>query len=124
MEVRTLKFVIEACAGRLLNGSEKTPISRVCTDSRQAQAGDLFLALRGERFDGHKFLDVAISAEAQLLNAQEAFIGPSNSKVKLEGFLAENLPYGETLKKMVPPDWNKMDQVRNDWTEHWNREIR
>ena len=71
-----------------------------------------------------KFLDVAISAEAQLLNAQEAFIGPSNSKVKLEGFLAENLPYGETLKKMVPPDWNKMDQVRNDWTERWNREIR
>ena len=31
-------------------------ISRVCTDSRQAQPGDLFLALRGDKFDGHDFL--------------------------------------------------------------------
>jgi UDP-N-acetylmuramoyl-tripeptide--D-alanyl-D-alanine ligase len=32
-------------------------ISRVVTDSRQAQAGDLFVALPGEKFDGHDFLE-------------------------------------------------------------------
>jgi UDP-N-acetylmuramoyl-tripeptide--D-alanyl-D-alanine ligase len=31
-------------------------VSRFCSDSRQAQAGDLFFALDGERFDGHDFL--------------------------------------------------------------------
>ncbi len=31
-------------------------IRRVCTDSRQAQAGDLFFALAGDRFDAHDFL--------------------------------------------------------------------
>ena len=30
--------------------------SRVTTDTRQLQAGDLFVALRGERFDAHDFL--------------------------------------------------------------------
>ena len=28
----------------------------VSTDSRSINAGDLFVALRGERFDGHDFL--------------------------------------------------------------------
>ena len=35
-------------------------VGRVCTDSRQVKEGDLFVALRGDRFDGHLFLtDVA-----------------------------------------------------------------
>ena len=71
-----------------------------------------------------KYIDTAISAEAQLMNAKEAFLGPANSKVKLEGYLAETLAYGENLKKLLAPDWNKLDQVRNEWTERWNREIR
>jgi len=31
-------------------------VGRVCTDSRQLQAGDFFVPLVGERFDGHHFL--------------------------------------------------------------------
>src|SRR5437764_10923643 len=31
-------------------------VTRVCTDSRQAQPGDLFIALAGERFDAHDYL--------------------------------------------------------------------
>ncbi|MGQ9425992.1 UDP-N-acetylmuramoyl-tripeptide--D-alanyl-D-alanine ligase [Gilvimarinus sp. F26214L] len=33
--------------------------SRVCTDTRALQRGDLFVALRGERFDAHEFLQQA-----------------------------------------------------------------
>jgi UDP-N-acetylmuramoyl-tripeptide--D-alanyl-D-alanine ligase len=56
MEVRSLQFIAMACAGRQLSGLPETQVRRVCTDSRQVKTGDLFIALRGERFDGHDFL--------------------------------------------------------------------
>jgi UDP-N-acetylmuramoyl-tripeptide--D-alanyl-D-alanine ligase len=36
----------------------------VSTDSRSIRAGDLFVALRGERFDGHDFLKAAAAVQA------------------------------------------------------------
>jgi len=57
VEARSLKFVTAACGGKLLAGSPETMASRVGTDSRAAQAGDLFFALKGGRFDGHDYLD-------------------------------------------------------------------
>ena len=36
----------------------------VCTDSRTLKSGDLFVALRGERFDGHDFVAKAAAAGA------------------------------------------------------------
>jgi len=56
VESRTLEFVCLACRGELLAGLPSAACCRVCTDSRQAQPGDLFFALRGDRFDAHDFL--------------------------------------------------------------------
>lgn len=39
-------------------------VSGVTTDSRAVGRGDLFVALRGERFDGHDFVDRALAAGA------------------------------------------------------------
>jgi UDP-N-acetylmuramoyl-tripeptide--D-alanyl-D-alanine ligase len=41
-----------------------TPIARVHSDTRSLRAGDLFAALRGERFDAHDFLPAAKAAGA------------------------------------------------------------
>jgi UDP-N-acetylmuramoyl-tripeptide--D-alanyl-D-alanine ligase len=38
--------------------------TRVSTDTRTLKTGDIFVALRGERFDGHGFLDAARAAGA------------------------------------------------------------
>lgn len=56
METRDVEFILGACAGKLAAGAPRTLIQRVTTDSRAAQGGDLFVALAGERHDGHEFL--------------------------------------------------------------------
>ncbi|PVY58201.1 UDP-N-acetylmuramoyl-tripeptide--D-alanyl-D-alanine ligase [Simplicispira sp. 125] len=47
-----------------LVGDGETPLVRVHTDTRTLRAGDLFVALRGERFDAHQFLAQARVAGA------------------------------------------------------------
>ncbi|GGY09288.1 UDP-N-acetylmuramoyl-tripeptide--D-alanyl-D-alanine ligase [Paludibacterium paludis] len=50
-------------AGGELTGGDRT-ILRVTTDSRTVRAGDLFVALKGERFDAHDFVADALSRGA------------------------------------------------------------
>lgn len=45
--------------------------ARVTTDSRQIQPGDLFVALRGEKFDGHQFAQAALDAGAAAVMVDE-----------------------------------------------------
>ncbi|HXS68313.1 MAG TPA: UDP-N-acetylmuramoyl-tripeptide--D-alanyl-D-alanine ligase [Candidatus Polarisedimenticolia bacterium] len=56
METRNVEFILGACSGKLVAGLPGTLVKRVNTDSRAAQPGDLFIALAGERHDGHDFL--------------------------------------------------------------------
>ena len=56
-----------ASAARAIAGTLSGPnvvITRVTTDSRSLQAGDLFVALKGERFDGHDFVGQAFQRGA------------------------------------------------------------
>jgi UDP-N-acetylmuramoyl-tripeptide--D-alanyl-D-alanine ligase len=50
--------------GSVLVGDGATPIERVHSDTRSLQAGDLFVALKGERFDAHDFLAQAKASGA------------------------------------------------------------
>ncbi len=59
---RTLAAAAAACRGAL-HGEDRS-YGAVSTDSRTLGQGDLFVALKGPRFDGHEFLDVAARAGA------------------------------------------------------------
>ncbi|WP_313073183.1 UDP-N-acetylmuramoyl-tripeptide--D-alanyl-D-alanine ligase [Melaminivora sp.] len=57
--------------GARLVGSGAVTIARVHTDTRTLAAGDLFVALRGERFDAHHFLAQARAAGATAALAEQ-----------------------------------------------------
>jgi UDP-N-acetylmuramoyl-tripeptide--D-alanyl-D-alanine ligase len=52
--------IADFCAGKLSDGDGNIQVERISTDSRTVKAGELFVALRGENFDGHKFVEPAI----------------------------------------------------------------
>ena len=60
----TLGLAHQLLPGSTLSGDPATPLLRAHTDTRTLQQGDLFVALRGERFDAHDFLPQAKAAGA------------------------------------------------------------
>ena len=60
----TVRELCAAVGGTLLRGDETALVTGVTTDSRAASDGQLFIPLTGERFDGHAYIDSALSAGA------------------------------------------------------------
>src|SRR5688572_33327244 len=56
MEPQPLNRIAEWCGGRILNASPDLIVHGISTDSRSIKAGELFVAVSGEKFDGHDFL--------------------------------------------------------------------
>ncbi|SDF07255.1 UDP-N-acetylmuramoyl-tripeptide--D-alanyl-D-alanine ligase [Sporolituus thermophilus] len=60
----TVSEVCLAVQGSLIGGFADITFAGVSTDTRTLKAGDLFIALSGERFDGHEFLHQAAAKGA------------------------------------------------------------
>jgi UDP-N-acetylmuramoyl-tripeptide--D-alanyl-D-alanine ligase len=59
----TLPKLLAASRGELVRWGTG-PFERISTDSREVAAGDVFVALRGPRFDGHEFVSAALERGA------------------------------------------------------------
>lgn len=59
MPTLTFAELAEMCGGELVAGAD-VAVSRVVIDSREADEDSVFFAIRGERQDGHQFLDQAL----------------------------------------------------------------
>jgi len=60
----SLAEVRDAVGGVLENADPGAAVSGISIDSREARAGDLFVAIAGGRFDGHDFAAQAVAAGA------------------------------------------------------------
>lgn len=65
----------------------RQPVQRVCIDSRQVQPGDLFVAIKGERYDGHDFVAHAFQAGAGIALVQESWYAENKQHFPGQAFL-------------------------------------
>lgn len=59
--------ILAATKGKLLSGDPSCVLKGVSTDSRSVKAGDLFVAIIGGKFDGHRFLSDVVENGAGAL---------------------------------------------------------
>ena len=74
MKNMTLENIEKACGGRYIGAeaAKKTEVLGVVIDSRQVESGYLFVAIPGEKVDGHKFIpDVFAKGAAAVLSEQQ-----------------------------------------------------
>lgn len=77
----TLDEVIEATGATLADGPGALAVEGVSTDTRRLVPGQLFVALRGERFDGHDHVAAAIAGGAPAVLVERALDAPRSVAV-------------------------------------------
>lgn len=78
MHAWQVKDILQDTQGTLWHGDATQRVCGISIDSRTVQAGELFVALRGERLDGHQFVPEALrrGAAAVLVAATAALPTP------------------------------------------------
>lgn len=67
----TVNWIAQATGGAIIGASDAT-VSAVVTDSREVRPGALFVALRGEKSDGHAYIEKAASMGAACIIAEKS----------------------------------------------------
>ena len=78
----TIAEIIEATKGTLVQGPAGIKVCSVCIDSRVVKKGELFIAIKGDVFDGHDFIDGVIAKGAGIIIAHRP-IEVKNPKVSV-----------------------------------------
>src|SRR5437868_1896079 len=100
-----LKTLLTATSVRQVFGSVDRPVENIAYDSRRVQRHTMFVALRGEKADGHQFIGHAIDKAASVIVAEREQKDPrvtclivENTRTALADFSAAF--YGHPARKL------------------------
>lgn len=94
-----LEDIIKDTGATILRGTPGTEITSICSDSRKAVPGSLFIAVKGFDSDGHDYIDAAVAAGATavvsadrraLAFCADNFYGHPSRDLKLVGITGTN----------------------------------
>ena len=64
------RHLLAATSGRVAAGRQQTVLHDISTDTRTLNPGDVFVALTGETFDGHAYIETAVARGAAAVIAE------------------------------------------------------
>jgi UDP-N-acetylmuramoyl-L-alanyl-D-glutamate--2,6-diaminopimelate ligase len=103
-----LKTLLSATAVRQVIGTLDRTVENIAYDSRRVQRNGMFVALRGEKSDGHEFIGQAIEKGASVIVAEREEQNPrttclvvENTRTALADFAATFYGYPERKLKMA-----------------------
>lgn len=73
--------IVEATQGKLLSGDMNQDIVSFSQDSRTVQEGGMYIPVKGERFDGHQFIDSAFQNGAAAIITHEKVSYPDKTVI-------------------------------------------
>lgn len=77
----TIREILEGINGRLIQGDQDLKIKGYKIDSRECQKGDLYVPLKGENTDGHRFISNAIDNGCSAILISDMEYLPQNVNV-------------------------------------------
>lgn len=101
----TISEIVAATGGELI-GSAGDAVCGISTDSRKIRPGELFVPLRGERFDGHNYLEEAETGIRTCLCSKAWITG-------------HQLPQGMTAV-VVPDTLHALGDLASAWRRRFN----
>lgn len=114
----TLAQIARWMAAELPAGGEAVTATGYSIDSRTLQPGDLFFAIKGERFDGHEFLAAALER-----GACAAVVGkPARSRQKQAG---QGLGVEGSGSRLIPVDDTvaALQRLAGNVRRHWGKRV-
>lgn len=96
MEKMYVNEIVSAVNGELLSGFDGTVVTSVATNSKELSNGALFVPIKGEKFNGHDFIDSAfeagavatLTAEHDVVTSDRVYIKVKDTQVALQQLAA------------------------------------
>src|SRR5215208_6751810 len=83
LHLMLLKNLLASIQTEAVSGSVDRQVESVAYDSRRVQKNALFVALRGEKSDGHQFIDQAVEKGASVIVADRVLQQPRATCVQV-----------------------------------------
>jgi UDP-N-acetylmuramoyl-tripeptide--D-alanyl-D-alanine ligase len=107
----TIKEVVSAIGGRQISGPPDKLVRGLSTDSRRMAPGYMFLALMGERYDGHDFLAGAVNA------------GAAGVIVQSDKTIPQELTTNNLVVITVSSTLKALGDLALWWRRHWGGKV-